>query len=325
MSTASEIFFKQFRFLPGDHVLQPREVVFGQRLAQPDATVDAQWAEMVGGDRNVHAHHLAHRGDIVGHHGQTFFGDLGRHEHVLHGEAAVLLLNPLGPRDRSRCPGHQVDPQVHLHPGESLRLALLQALAEDFGIARFRGVAVDPDLVAELAAEHLVDGNVVRLARQVPERHFHSADAAALARVAAELLDLAEKLVDVAGVLAEDPALQLQRVILAGAIAHLAQAVDALVGIDSDDGRRHRHSPHHHHPHVGDLQIARFGIGVGVLRKRFQRFVNQESGGQRPGGFLKKGTPSVGGAASHTVELRSFFVIESLEPSQTHSSFNLRP
>src|ERR1022692_2330487 len=51
-------------------------------------------------------------------------------------------------------------------------------------------------------------------------------------------------------------------------------------------------------PHVGYLQIARFRIGVGVLRKRFQRFVNQESGGQRPGGFLKKGTPSVDAAAS---------------------------
>src|SRR5665811_1803397 len=49
---------QQFRLLPGDHVLQPREVVLGQRLAQPDATVDAQGSEMIGGEWNVHSHHL---------------------------------------------------------------------------------------------------------------------------------------------------------------------------------------------------------------------------------------------------------------------------
>ena len=49
-------------------------------------------------------------------------------------------------------------------------------------------------------------------------------------------------------------------------------------------------------PHVGDPQIGRFGIGIGVLRKRLQRFSGEESGGQRPGGFLEKGTPSPGGA-----------------------------
>ncbi len=51
---------------------------------------------MIGGERNVHAHDFAHRGDVVGHHGQTFLGDLGGHEHVLHGQAAVLCLNPRG-------------------------------------------------------------------------------------------------------------------------------------------------------------------------------------------------------------------------------------
>ena len=167
-------------------------------------------------------------------------------------------------------------------------LALLQALRRNFGIVRFGGIAVDADLVAELAAQHLVNRDVVGFARQVPQRHFHSAHAAALPRVAAELFDLAENPVDVAGVLAENPALQLQRVILARAIADFAQSIDALVGIDADDGGGHRNSPHHHDPHVGDLQIGRFGIGVGVLGKRFERFVHQESGGQCPGGFLKK-------------------------------------
>ncbi len=125
---------------------------------------------------------------------------------MFHGETAVLLLNPFGPRDRSGRPRHQVDPQVHLHPSESLRLALLQTLAEHLGIARFGGVAIDSDLVAELAAEHLINRNVVGLAGEVPQCHFHTAHAAALARVTTELLDLAEQPVHVAGVLTENPA-----------------------------------------------------------------------------------------------------------------------
>src|ERR1035441_9610223 len=48
-------------------------------------------------------------------------------------------------------------------------------LAEDRGIARFRGIAVDAYAVAKLAAQHLVDGNVVRLAGQVPQGHLDRA------------------------------------------------------------------------------------------------------------------------------------------------------
>src|ERR1019366_8186097 len=196
---------QQLRLLPGDHVLEPGEVVLGERLTQPDATVNAQAAEMIAGERNVHAHHVADHTDEIGHHGQAFFGDFGGHEHMFHGQAAVLSLNPLGARDRAGGPGQQVDPQVHFEPGESLFLAVLQALAEDLGIARFRSVAVDAYAVAELAAQHLVNGNVVRLAREVPQGHLHRAHAAALPRVTAELFDLAEHFVDVAGVLVEDP------------------------------------------------------------------------------------------------------------------------
>ena len=58
--------------------------------------------------------------------------------------------------------------------------------------------------------------------------------------VRAELLDLAEDLVDVAGVLAEDAALEHQRVGLAGAVAHLAPADDPLVGVDADERAGHR-------------------------------------------------------------------------------------
>ena len=38
------------------------------------------------------------------------------------------------------------------------------------------------------------------------------------------------------------------------------------------------------------------GIGIGVLRVRLQGFRREGTGGQRPGGFLEKGTPSLGSA-----------------------------
>src|ERR1017187_1330731 len=136
-------------------------------------------------------------------------------------------------------------------------MASFEPLAEYLGIGRFGGVGVASDLVPELAAQHLVDGNVVGLSSQVPKRHLDGADAAALARLAAELLDLAKKFVDVAGVLAQQPALEQERVILAGAIPHLAQAVDALVGIDADQRTGHGRAWPRQAARVGESQIGK--------------------------------------------------------------------
>ena len=89
---------------------------------------------------------------------------------------------------------------------------------------------------------------------------------AALAGAAAELLDAAEELVDVAGVFAEDHALEHLGVERGGAVAHLAVAADALVGVDADDvvdpvslGMLMDLAD----LHVGDAQIL--GAGAGVL------------------------------------------------------------
>ena len=60
------------------------------------------------------------------------------------------------------------------------------------------GVGIDADRVAPLAAQHLVDGNVVDLAGDVPQRHLHRAHSAGLARVAAKLRDLLEQVIDAA-------------------------------------------------------------------------------------------------------------------------------
>jgi hypothetical protein len=135
---------------------------------------------------------------------------------------------------------------------------------------------------------HLADGDVVGLAGEVPQGHFDGADAARLARVVAELLDPAEQPVDVAGVLAEEAALQHEGVVLAGAIANLAQAVDPLVGIDADQRTRHGRARHGGHAKVRDLQLGRLGIGVDVLRVSFQSLPGPQSGANASGALQKR-------------------------------------
>ena len=58
--------------------------------------------------------------------------------------------------------------------------------------------------------------------------------AAALAPPIAILLDIAENHIDVARVLAQQQALELERVLGMTGIAHLADAIHALVGVDAD-------------------------------------------------------------------------------------------
>ena len=93
---ASVIFFQQVGVLPRDHVFEPGHVVLLERLAQPDAGIHADVAEVVGGERDIHADLLAHRGHIVGHHLDALVRDLDAGEHVLH--VAAL-------RDGHRPPG----------------------------------------------------------------------------------------------------------------------------------------------------------------------------------------------------------------------------
>ena len=190
-------------------------------------------------------------------------------------------------------PGHvleQVDAEVHLEPREPLFLARLQALAVDLGIVRLGGVGVAADLVAELAAEHLPHRYSVGLPGQVPQRHLDAAHASALPSVEAELFDLAENLVHVAGVLAEQAALQHQRVGLAGAVAHLAQPVDALVGVDAEHRAGHGRADQGSHAHVRNLEVGRTGVAVDVLNGCVERLIGPESCGEGSGGAAQKRT-----------------------------------
>src|SRR5581483_6495122 len=99
-----------------------------------------------------------------------------------------------GVGDCSRRVRHHLDPQVHLEPSEPHDLlALLQALRVNSGILRFCSIGIDADPVAKLAAsEQRVHRSVIDLARDIPESHLNRAYPASLARVSAELLDLAE-------------------------------------------------------------------------------------------------------------------------------------
>ena len=88
----------------------------------------------------------------------------------------------------------------------------------------------------------------------------------------AEVLDRVEDHVHVAGVLAEQHALELQRVLAVAGVAHLADAVDALVGVDADDGVVVI-AADHRHAHVGDLQIRWARVGVDSIFNVSDEFI----------------------------------------------------
>ena len=81
--------------------------------------------------------------------------------------------------------------------------------------------------------------------------------AAALATVVTELLDLAEQAIDVAGVFAQQTALEHQRVLGRRQVTDFAPATDTLIGIDADDAERPVVPADGGDAHVGDFEVAR--------------------------------------------------------------------
>ncbi len=84
-------------------------------MAEPDAGIDADVAEVVGGERNFVADVLADGGDEIGHSLDAFRGQFDAGEHVLHGRVAGNR-NARGRGDRARDILHQVDAEVHFEP-----------------------------------------------------------------------------------------------------------------------------------------------------------------------------------------------------------------
>ena len=126
------------------------------------------------------------------------------------------------------------------------------------------GIAVDANLVAVFAAQHLINRNAIRLAGQIPQRDLDAADAAALARMIAELLHAAEQLFNIAGVFADQTALQHFRIDAVAAVAHLAQADDALIGVDLHQGTVHGRANDIRKADICNAQITGSGISVDI-------------------------------------------------------------
>lgn len=68
-------------------------------------------------------------------------------------------------------------------------------------LAVYIGIAVNADLIAEFTAEQLVQRHAVGFSGQIPQCNLNAGYAAALSGRAAELLDFAEYLIDIARVL----------------------------------------------------------------------------------------------------------------------------
>ena len=215
----------------GYHVLVPGQVVPVQRLAQADAVLHANVAEVVDGEGDLVADDVANARHVVGQQADAFVRQPDARERM---HDVQRVHHARRRRQGSRNGFQQADAHVHLQEGEPPVHAFLQAPAHLFRVRGRRGIAVNAYFVPEFPAGQLVGGHAVGLAREIHQGHLDGAYAAGLPRVVAELADLSEDLVDVAGVLAQDARLEGEGVGLAGAVPHLAQAVDVLVGVEPD-------------------------------------------------------------------------------------------
>src|ERR1019366_6578678 len=177
--------------------------------------------------------------------------------------------------------------RVHLEEGKARLLAQDQPGGEQLGVLGLRGVAVNAHAVPVLGAEEPVRRNAIDLARDVVQSHVQGAVPAAEPALIGEVADTVQDRRDTERVLPHDVRFEDQRHPLVARVAHFAQAVHALVGIDADDGvvEVGRDADR---PHVRDSQLARRRIavdagGLGWLRVR--RTVREfESRSQSRGG-----------------------------------------
>ncbi len=257
-------------------------------------------AEVIDGERNLIADHGAHFLDVVLQVIEALLGDVNAGEGM---SDVVLIVVAVGPptsgnlialllglashlggvmiliqeADRRAQAAFNVpelvDAKVHLEHGVAV---LLNAHLQGFAHVQTRvlavdvGIAVHADLVAELAAQHLIDRNAVGLARDIPQRKLHTANAARLTGLTAVLLDAAENLIDVAGVFANEETLEHLRVELSGAIAHLTIARDALVGLNAQQGAVHGSADDVNKTHVRDAKITGLGVRVDMGKSLFE-------------------------------------------------------
>src|SRR5262245_11686044 len=200
---------------------------------------------MIGRERYLHSDDGAYLGDILSENLYALVGDLNTGE-WMHDARAAADVGSGGARERAGDVAQQADTEILLQKRDALIHSRFKAFACHRAVGMsvlleqllagsgFRRVGIEAHLVAEFAAQHLKGRNAVSLARQVPQGHLNAAYAAGLARRRAELFNLAENLVHVAGVFAEDARLEHQRVNLAPTVAHFAVSRNALIGVNAD-------------------------------------------------------------------------------------------
>ena len=173
------------------------------------------------------------------------------------GRVALHILDePEGSVDGPRLIHQQADAQIHFKEGEAHLHPLFERQAHVVpGMLPVHvRIAVYADAVPETAAQELIHRDAVRLPRQVPQGDLDAGYAAALPRMPAELLDLAENAVHIAGVFPQDAALEHQGVCFARRVSHLAIAHQALIGIQLHQRTPLGRAVDIHKTHIGDLQ-----------------------------------------------------------------------
>src|SRR5215813_10410671 len=205
--------------LPRNHVFHPSQVVLLHCAGQFDATVDADVAVMIGRERYLHSDDGANLGDIFGEYLDALVGDLNTGERM-HDARAAADVGSGGARERAGDVAQQADAEILLQKRDALIHSRFQAFAGHCAVGMpvlleqllagsgFGRVGIEARLVAEFAAQHLIGRNAVSLASQIPQGHLNAAYAAGLARRRSELFNLAENLVHVAWVFAEDARLE---------------------------------------------------------------------------------------------------------------------
>ncbi len=268
---------------PGDQVLHVGERILLHAPGELDRLVLVEMTGMVDAKLDLVADVLAHHRHELLHQIESLLRDLDAGERVVDLPVVTTLTGVLraklplsnrSPRMRvdqdpfTARARDQLDSEVHLERRVArVHAGLLHAPAEGVRVGRRGGIGVEADPVPVLAAQHLIHGDVVGLAGQVPQGGLHPGDAAALAAVVAELLDDSEDLLDVARVLAKDAALQHQGVLLGAVVAHLAVAPEALVRVDPDDRAPERDTADLGDAQVGDAEVGRARAPLDVLRE----------------------------------------------------------
>src|SRR6266511_2096688 len=252
---------------PGHRIFQPRQAKRLHGLAEPNDFVGRHIAvaKVIGAERNLPTDGLTRGGDDLDRAGDALVGNLralagARRPPALTQD--ILELSRLA-ADAALTVFKQPRPDVELDKGQPERFALAHRRGVTFS-RRFLGrgrVGVEAHPVAVFAAQELVARHAIDLAHEIPQGNLDARDAAALAPPVAKLLDRAKDHVYIARILAKQNALELQRILLVAGVAHLAEAIDALIGVDANDwvvvvAGDHRDA------HVGNFEVRRAGIGV---------------------------------------------------------------